>query len=232
MFTGIIEHHGTIVSLESNPGGGRIRVRAEDLVSTLSVSASIAVNGCCLTVVEHSATEFSADLSPETLRRTTFGQMSVGSRVNLERPLTAGKEIGGHFVQGHVDGVGRIVRLERENASRSIRGAQTECKTPVEDANWWLEIEVPDELLGYVAEKGSIAIDGISLTIASLRGNIAGFAIIPYTYTHTNLSGLRAGDPVNLEADILAKYVERLLEARRTSAVSRLNLQQLIEEGF
>lgn len=143
MFTGIIEHHGTIASLEHNSAGGRIRVRAGDIASTLAISASIAVNGCCLTVVEQSANDFSADLSPETLRRTTFGQMSPGSRVNLERPLTAGKEMGGHFVQGHVDGVGRIVRLEQEGPPSDLRGAQTGTQTHGEDANWWLEVEIP-----------------------------------------------------------------------------------------
>jgi riboflavin synthase len=230
MFTGIIEHHGVVSALDRSANGGRIRVRAPELASGLAISGSIAVNGCCLTVVERDAKDFSADLSPETLRRTTFGDLKPGARVNLERPLTAGKELGGHFVQGHVDSVGRIVRLDREGGGEKTR-AKEDIKTP-EDANWWLEIQVPGSVKSYVAEKGSIAVDGISLTIAAVRGDIASFAIIPYTYAHTNLAGLHIGDPVNLEADILAKYVERLLEARRAAATSRLSVERLVEEGF
>jgi len=229
MFTGIIEHQGAITSLERSANGGRVRVHAPGLASDLAISGSIAVNGCCLTVVEHDAECFSADLSPETLRRTTFGSMKPGDRVNLERPLTAGKELGGHFVQGHVDGVGRIVRLDREDSEK----AHTKKKTKApEDSNWWLEVQVPTGVSGYVAEKGSIAVDGISLTTAAVRGDVASFAIIPYTYAHTNLAGLKTGDPVNLEADIFAKYVERLLEVRIGPAASALSVERLVEEGF
>ncbi len=185
-------------------------MRAPELASELRVAASIAVNGCCLTVVERTANGFAADLSPETLRRTTFGTMKRGARVNLERPLGAGAELGGHFVQGHVDGVGRVVRLEREGAARG--DGATAAKN--EESNWWLEISLPEEIALYVAEKGSIAIDGISLTVAAVKDGVAAFAIIPYTYAHTNIRALAQGDAVNLEADVLAKYVERLLEAR------------------
>lgn len=222
MFTGIIEHQGVIESLQKSAGGGRLRVHAPQLAGTLEISASISVNGCCLTVVEHDAKAFAADLSPETLRRTTFGEMKLGAHVNLERPLTAGKELGGHFVQGHVDAVGRITKLAPEGNKKSAP----------EEANWWLEVRVPGELAGYVAEKGSITVDGISLTVAAWRDGVASFAIIPYTYSHTNLNGLSSGDAVNLEADVLAKYVERLLDVRRASGKSHLSIERLVEEGF
>jgi riboflavin synthase len=212
VFTGIIEHQGVVESLERGSSGGRIVVRAGKLAKELRVAASIAVNGCCLTVVERKADRFSADLSPETLRRTTFGEMKSGARVNLERPLGAGAELGGHFVQGHVDGMGRVARLTREidAAKKSVRASRSKT----EQSNWWLEISIPDEIARYVAEKGSIAIDGISLTVASAKENNAAFAIIPYTYAHTNICALKDGDRVNLEVDVLAKYVERLLDAR------------------
>ncbi len=222
MFTGIIEHYGVVESLDSTPSGGRIRIRAPQLAPSLEVAGSIAVNGCCLTVVEHDQGIFAADLSPETLRRTMLGDMKPKTRVNLERPLTAGKELGGHFVQGHVDGVGRVVRLAPEGENDSA---------PM-DQNWWLEVSVPSELGCYVAEKGSITVDGISLTVASWRDGIAGFAIIPYTYSHTNLSALKPGDGVNLEADVLAKYIERLLDARRANSAPGLSIERLKEEGF
>jgi riboflavin synthase len=218
MFTGIIEHVGRVESLntalDGAAQGARLRVHAGPLAASLAVSNSIAVNGCCLTVVEISGETFAADLSSETLRRTSFAEIKPGTRVNLERPLTAGKEFGGHFVQGHVDGIGRVTRWEAEGA------------------NWWLGVRVPRELARYVAMKGSIAIDGISLTIANLTGDTVEAAIIPFTYASTNLQALRVGDAVNLEADILAKYVERILEARRPAPASTLTVERLVEEGF
>jgi len=214
MFTGIVEYVGTIESLERSDSGARIRVIAGPLAAGLAKSGSIAVNGCCLTAVEIPDGSFAADLSGETLRRTSFGEMKPGTRVNLERPLTAMKELGGHFMQGHVDGVGRVARLESEGA------------------NWWFGVRVPDELARYVAMKGSIALDGISLTVASWHDCIVESAIIPFTYKHTNLSSLKVGDAVNVECDVLAKYVERLMEARQETAASRLSITRLIEEGF
>src|SRR5713226_1356766 len=219
MFTGIIEAIGTVDSLERTPTGARLVVRAADVVPSLAVANSIAVNGCCLTVVEVSGETLAADLSSETLARTSFGELGNGARVNLERPLTAAKELGGHFVQGHVDGVGRVTRLVPEGSA-------------TEPHSWWLSVRVPDELGRYVATKGSLAVDGISLTVASWQDSIADFAIIPFTYAHTNVQALTIGDPVNLECDILAKYVERLLEARSAPAPSRLTIEKLIEEGF
>ena len=218
MFTGIIEHVGRVESLNTALDGAaqssRLRVHAGPLAASLAVSNSIAVNGCCLTVVEITGEAFAADLSSETLRRTSFAEIKPGTRVNLERPLTTGKEFGGHFVQGHVDGIGRVARWEAEGA------------------NWWLGVRVPRELARYVAMKGSIAIDGISLTIANLTGDVVEAAIIPFTYANTNLQALRVGDAVNLEADVLAKYVERILEARRPAPASTLTVERLVEEGF
>jgi riboflavin synthase len=233
MFTGIIEHVGRIEALgqsasrkeAGNPAAGngaqaaRLRVNAGPLAASLGVSDSIAVNGCCLTIVEISGETFTADLSAETLRRTSFGQMKPGARVNLERPLTAGKEFGGHFVQGHVDAIGRVTQWEER---REASGT-----------SWWLGVRVPPELARYVAMKGSVSIDGISLTVANLAGDIVEAAIIPFTYANTNLQFLRVGDAVNLEADILAKYVERILETRRPAAASSpLTVDRLVEEGF
>jgi riboflavin synthase len=214
LFTGIVEQVGRIESIEKGLEGGRLRINAVPLASSLAVAGSIAVNGCCLTVVELSGEIFAADLSSETLKRTAFGEMKPGARVNLERPLTAGKEFGGHFMQGHVDGIGRVTRLAPEGP------------------NWWFGVRVPAEVERYVVMKGSIAIDGISLTVASLADGVAEVAIIPFTYANTNLHALHTGDAVNLEVDILAKYVEKLLEARHAPAPSRLTTARLIEEGF
>jgi riboflavin synthase len=214
MFTGIVEAVGRLEAIDRSATGGRVRVRAGALAETLAISVSVAVNGCCLTVVERHGETFSADLSSETLRLTSFGEMKIGARVNLERPLRAGQELGGHFVQGHVDGAGRITRLEAEGE------------------NWWLGVRVPDDLARYVASKGSIAIDGISLTVAGLRDGVVEAAIIPYTYAQTNLAGAAVGDAVNLECDVLTKYVERLLEARRENSGGSLTVERLIEEGF
>ncbi len=214
MFTGIIEQIGVIQSLDLTPEGGRLRISAPEVTSSLAVANSIAVNGCCLTVVETRGDVFGADLSGETLRRTSFGELALGTRINLERPLTAGKEFGGHFVQGHVDGLGRVARLVPEGE------------------NWWLSVRVPEELCRYVAMKGSIALDGISLTVAGWHDGIVDIAIIPFTYTRTNIRDLTVGDPVNVECDVLAKYVERLLEARSEAPSSRLTVEKLVAEGF
>lgn len=214
MFTGIIERIGVVESLVQSPEGGRLTIRAADVAPSLAVSNSVAVNGCCLTVIALDAERFSADLSGETLRRTSFGELKPGARVNIERPLTAGKEFGGHFVQGHVDAFGRVAHLKPEAE------------------NWWLGVRVPEEVGRYVAMKGSLAVDGISLTVAAWRDGMADMAIIPFTYAHTNLSDRLPGDAVNLEADILAKYVERLLDARKEPLPSRLSLDRLAREGF
>jgi riboflavin synthase len=220
MFTGIIEQSGTIESLSIHDDGGRVTIHAPNVASSLAVSNSIAVNGCCLTVVSLDKPRFSADLSGETIRRTSFGAgdtgLRVGARVNLEQPLTAGKEFGGHFVLGHVDGVCRVAHLRPEGDS------------------WRYGVQVPEEFSRYIVAKGSITIDGVSLTVARWNHSIAEIAVIPYTYEHTNLRDRKPGDAVNLEGDILGKYIERHLEAREAAAESRSSrtLAQLREEGF
>ncbi len=226
VFTGIIEHLGTIDALELKPGSGRVTIHAPSLESTLAVSNSIAVNGCCLTIVALEKNHFSADLSGETIEKTSFGAkngaLQKGARVNLEQPLTAGKEFGGHFVQGHVDGTGRVSHLDRESSGSD---------------NWWFGVEVPEDLARYIVPKGSITIDGISLTVARWNETtrIAEVAVIPYTYEHTNLRDRKPGDAVNLEGDVLGKYVERYLQARNetiAAPASKLSVEQLIAEGF
>jgi riboflavin synthase len=215
VFTGIIEHLGTIKSLETKSDGGRITIHAPSLAPSLVVSNSIAVNGCCLTIVAKDDRGFSADLSGETIRKTSFGHLAAGMKVNLEQPLTAGKELGGHFVLGHVDTVGRVTRLESEGE------------------NWWYGVEVPKDFARYVVPQGSITIDGISLTVARWDGRLAEIAVIPYTYEHTNIRDQKIGDPVNLEGDVLGKYVERYLEARGSAKASgSLTLSELISQGF
>jgi len=220
MFTGITEHVGKIESLEHGAEGGRLRVRLEGapaIASEMKLGDSISVDGCCLTVVECDAHSCAADLSGETLRRTAFGEKKTGQHVNLERPLAATARIGGHFVQGHVDGVGRVT-----------------CLIP-EGENWWLSVRLPQDLRRYVTEKGSIAIDGISLTVARWHRHegVADIAVIPFTYAHTNVHAMVPNDAVNIEVDILAKYVESLLNARSTTATApHLTVAELIEKGF
>jgi riboflavin synthase len=215
MFTGIIEHLGTIDSLKLNAAGGHLTVHAPTVAPQLVVSKSIAVNGCCLTIVAIEAEQFSADLSAETIRKTSIAEWKAGARVNLEQPLTAGKELGGHFVLGHVDTVGRVSRLEPEGE------------------NWWYGVVVPESFARYIVPQGSITIDGISLTIARWHGRIVEVAVIPYTYEHTNIGDKKIGDAANLEGDVLGKYVERYLEARgRDEAISNLSIDQLASQGF
>ena len=219
MFTGIIEHLGTVASLTLGPDGGRVTIRVPQLARRLSVSSSIAVNGCCLTVVRADKETFSADLSGETLAKTSFGAGATllrGTRVNLEQPLTAGKEFGGHFVLGHVDGVGQVTHLSAEGDS------------------WWYGVEVPEAFARYVVPKGSISIDGISLTVARWEGRLAEIAVIPFTYERTNIRDRKRGDVVNLEGDILGKYVERYLEAGHgaPNISSKLTVASLREKGF
>lgn len=219
MFTGIIEHLGTIESLTLGREGGRITIRAPELAPRLAVSSSIAVNGCCLTVVKADKETFAADLSGETLAKTSFGDgvtLEQGTRVNLEQPLTADKEFGGHFVLGHVDGIGRV-------RHRTVAGD-----------SWWYGIEVPEGFKRSIVPKASISIDGISLTVAHWNGHLVEIAVIPFTYERTNIRDRKPGDAVNLEGDILGKYVERYLEARQgaVAAPSNLTFARLREQGF
>ena len=223
MFTGIIEHVGTIESLSLQDDGGRVTIHAPTLTAKLAVSNSIAVNGCCLTIVSVDKGRFSADLSGETIRKTSFGAktggLQKGARVNLEQPLTAGKEFGGHFVLGHIDGAGRVTHLQRDGES------------------WLYAVQIPEDFARYVVPKGSITIDGVSLTVANWNNSInqtprVETAIIPYTYEHTNIRDRKPGDAVNLEGDILGKYVERYLAARDSTATTKISIAELTEQGF
>jgi riboflavin synthase len=215
MFTGIIEHLGTVDSLKLHDAGGRVTIHAPTVASRLAIADSIAVDGCCLTVVAMHSERFSSDLSRETLRKTSIGEWKKGARVNLEQPMTAAKEFGGHFVLGHVDTVGRLRRLEAEGE------------------NWWYGVEVPESFAKNIVPQGSISIDGISLTVARWSDRVAEVAVIPYTYEHTNIKTKKIGAAVNLEGDILGKYVQRYLEARsRARATSNLTLEKLVQQGF
>jgi len=215
MFTGIIEHQGTVESLQANAEGGRLKIHAPSMANHLEVSKSIAVNGCCLTVVEVDHDHFSADLSGETLRKASLSEWKVGTQVNLEQPLTAGKEFGGHFVLGHVDTIGRVAHLAPEGE------------------NWWYGVEIPESFARHIVPQGSITIDGISLTVARWNGRLAEVAVIPFTHEHTNIRHKKIGDAVNLEGDVLGKYVERYLEARSGAMpTSKLNVADLVSQGF
>jgi riboflavin synthase len=213
MFTGIIEELGRVASLETRSDGARLRIHCGTVLEDAVTGCSIAVNGVCLTAVDLRAGSFSADLASETLRRTNLGDLAPGAVVNLERPLAAGGRLGGHIVQGHVDGKGEIVSLD-----------------PLGSGNWWLRVRVPPELDRYLVFKGSVAIDGISLTVAGIQAGVVSVALIPHTMENTNLKGRRAGSRVNLECDILAKYIEKL--AGRIEAPSALTMERLKEEGY
>jgi riboflavin synthase len=215
MFTGIIEETGAVASLDRHAAGAKLTVRAGLVLSDLEIGGSIAVNGVCLTAVEITPQSFSADLSPETLERTNLGALRPGAVVNLERPLAPTGRLSGHFVQGHVDGVGEFVSLES-----------------VGDGNWWLRVRAPRELLRYFVFKGSIAIDGISLTLASVEDDVIGVAIIPHTYQATTLGKLASGSTVNLECDVIAKHVERLLQTMHIETRPPLSVKDLEEQGF
>ena len=213
MFTGIIEELGAVESIESRTAGARLRVRCEKVLEDCREGASIAVNGVCLTAVDLRPNSFSADVTPETLQRSNLGELARGSAVNLERPLSASGRFGGHIVQGHVDATGELRSLGEMG-----------------DGNWWLTIRVPPELSPYLVFKGSIAVDGISLTIAALEGEFLSVTIVPHTYENTTLRGRRAGSRLNLECDILAKYVANLLG--KLERPSGLTVEKLKELGY
>jgi riboflavin synthase len=210
MFTGIIEELGAVEALDLRSAGGRLRVRCQMVLEDATQGASICVNGVCLTSVEPRQGAFTADVAPETLRRSNLGELRPGSLVNLERPLSPTGRLNGHIVQGHVDGTGEIVSLES-----------------VGEDNWWLKVRAPRELQRYLVSKGSVAIDGISLTIASVEADVVSVTVIPHTYRNTNLRTRRRGDRLNLECDILAKYVERLLGPRDASTLTMDKLREL-----
>ncbi len=216
MFTGIIEETGIIRGLRPSPGGGILSIEAEKCAPGLKPGDSIAVNGVCLTVVGISGHQFTSDLSAETLRRSSFAQARVGNVVNLERPLAVGDRLGGHMVQGHVDGIGNLV-------SSVVIGEGSE-----------MEFSLPTDLERYLVVKGSVAVDGISLTVAALKQSSFVVAVIPHTRRETNLRHLKKGDVVNLETDILAKYIERFFQVRQNTREPepKLTVEMLRELGY
>lgn len=193
MFTGIIEELGKVVDFQPQETGARLTISCASVLDDATLGASIAVNGACLTAVELSPEQFSADLAPETLKRTNLGALRSGDLVNLERPLHANGRLDGHFVLGHIDGTAEVLLLE-----------------PLGNDNWWLRIRVPEELSRYIVSKGSLAVDGISLTVAEIEGRVVSFTIVPHTYDHTALQNHQAGSLLNIEVDILAKHLEKL----------------------
>jgi riboflavin synthase len=214
MFTGIVEEVGRITRIEERGENRHITIAAERTPKELETGNSVSVSGVCLTALDIKLGSFCADLAPETWVRTSFSRMHEGALVNLELPMKADGRFGGHIVQGHVDGVGKVISFERIADSE----------------NWWLEIALPDEVEKYTVFKGSISIEGISLTVAKLEKNRCTIAIIPHTVEMTNLHSLKPGDPVNLEADLIAKYVEKMM--RREPAESSLTIEELVEQGF
>ncbi len=218
MFTGIIETTGAIAAVEPRQGTMRIAVSARAFAGRLRTGDSIAVSGTCLTALEIEPPIFHADLAAETLARTSLGQLKPGSVVNLELPTPAGTPLGGHIVQGHVDGRGELVSFDPVN-----RAADSEL------TDWWLRVRVPENARSFMVEKGSIAIEGISLTIASWDGEIVGVAILPHTRNVTNLRVLKPGDPVNVEADVMIKLA---VERRRSSTECYVTLEYLMANGY
>jgi len=213
MFTGIIEEVGRVASIQAKGEERRLTASSSRLAGLLKPGDSISVSGVCLTAVDISKSSFSADLAQETWLRTSFSRLEPGSLVNLELPMRASGRFDGHIVQGHVDGTGTVVSFEA-----------------VPDGNdYRLAIEVPPELTRYVVSKGSLAIEGISLTVAAIEGSRVEFAIIPHTAEVTNLRSLGPGDPINLEVDVIAKYVEKMISER---AGSPLTVEKLVRAGF
>jgi len=214
MFTGIVEEVGRITRIEQRGENRRITIAAERTPKELGTGHSVAVSGVCLTALDIKPASFCADLAPETWIRTSFSRIHEGALVNLVLPMKADGRFGGHIVQGHVDGVGKLLSFDR-----------------IQDSdNWWLHIELPEDVEKYTVFKGSIAIEGISLTVARLDKNRATIAIIPHTVDMTNLHSLKLGDPLNLEADLIAKYVEKMTQ--RHSSESLLTIEDLVAQGF
>lgn len=196
MFTGIVEELGGVRSIRYGEAGARLVIETGGLQGRRRIEegGSVAVNGVCLTARQPDAETFEADLAPETLRRSNLGDLAAGSRVNLELPVTPQTLLSGHIMQGHVDGTGELVSLESLGSG-----------------NWWLRVRLPAEVERYVVYKGSLAIDGISLTVAGIEDGVASVTIIPHTYEKTTLGHHKVGDRLNLECDVLAKYVEKLM---------------------
>ncbi|MDP2730457.1 MAG: riboflavin synthase [Dehalococcoidales bacterium] len=206
MFTGIVEEVGKVVSVRA----GKVTIAAANILKGMESGGSINVNGVCLTVTGFDAGSFSVDIMPETLKRSNLGLLAAGDRVNLESPLTLNRPLGGHLVQGHVDATGKVASVRWEGEAILI------------------SVEAPPEVMGYVVEKGFIAVDGISLTVVAKDNSSFQVSIVDYTRRHTTLADRQAGDPVNLEVDIIAKYVEQFSRSRRTGITADF----LQEHGF
>ena len=206
VFTGIVEEVGRVTSAQS----GKLTIAASDVLCGMGLGGSIAVNGVCLTITSFNTSSFSADIMEETLERTNLGLLTVGDEVNLERPLTPEKLLGGHLVQGHVDDTGRVASILEGGGEMLVR------------------FEAPPEIMHYIVKKGFIAVDGISLTIVDFDTSSFQVSVVDYTQKHTNLGSRRVGDPVNLEVDIIAKYVERLSQTHRPGITADF----LQEHGF
>lgn len=218
MFTGVIQEMGAVVTVERPNAHNavlstRIRIEAPAISSRLKKGESVAVSGVCLTALDIGEMRFSADLAQETLQRTSLGHLEPGSIVNLELPASAGDPIGGHIVQGHVDGTGKLLSLDKIQ----------------EGEDWRLALDIPTELARYVIPQGSITVEGISLTVAAIAENRIEIAIIPHTYHVTNLRTLRSGALVNIETDVLAKYAEKMALAKKATPLS---VAELIKLGF
>jgi riboflavin synthase len=214
MFTGIIEEVGEVTRIEQRGENRRITISAHETPRQLGTGQSVAVSGVCLTAIDIRPKSFCADLAPETWIRTSFSRIHEGALVNLELPMKADGRFGGHIVQGHVDGVGALTGFDRIADSE----------------NWWLHIQLPPEVEKYTVFKGSLSIEGISLTVAKLESGRCTIAIIPHTVEMTNLRSLKPGDPVNLEADLIAKYVEKMMQGGTGN--SPLTVEELVSKGF
>jgi riboflavin synthase len=213
MFTGIIEEVGRVTSITNEKTTRRLTVSSSRLVKELKPGDSIAVSGVCLTAVDITSNSFSADLAEETWKRTSFSRIKKDALANLELPMQANGRFGGHIVQGHVDGTGRFLGLKKLSAG-----------------GYALRIEIPQDLTRYVILKGSLGIEGISLTVAAIEDTEVDVAIIPHTVKMTNLGSLKPGDPINLEVDMIAKYVEKMLSGK--SGGNAITVEELVREGF
>jgi riboflavin synthase len=214
MFTGIIEELGKIAALERHADGAKIKIAARIVVEGTNEGDSIAVNGVCLTALDIKPDGFTADVSQETLDRSTLGRLQTGTPVNLERAVTPTTRLGGHMVQGHVDSRGRLVSATQNGDF------------------WTVRVAFPKEIGQYLVYKGSVSVEGISLTIADLGADYFEIAVIPKTWELTNLSSLKPGDEVNLEADVIAKYVERILLYGKNAAGESITMEKLSKLGF
>lgn len=214
MFTGIVEELGTIRSIKKGDKSSKLVIEAKVVLDDSKIGDSIAVNGVCLTVTQLGQNEYEADVMAETIHRSTLGNLSIGAKVNLERAMAANGRFGGHIVSGHIDGTGNISGIQKE------------------DNAIWYTIKAEEALLRYIVEKGSITIDGISLTVAYVDKTCFKVSIIPHTQMVTNLGCRKIGDDVNLECDIIGKYIEKLIISEQQEKKSNLSEQFLMEHGF